>query len=449
MWLALSTFALAPEAVAQTAESGSEQPPDPRAPPAAPAPRVGTWSAARSMIGFASSDAFDHARQALVERMPGLALVELDALSREDLADLDAVVLDSMIEVPPSPAELEALRAFVASGGSVVAQVYGASGNALAGLYELAVVGTPGAEVNRLPITPGVRSVALSGPFGPVATYANRYEASIGTTNPKTEALPLVHGPSGAVHVVYVPRTEVHGGALLLTNLFAFGDTDWSVGGLADGDNDNLALLGNFLAGAVRPRAPARSLVGWQADYLQATSAAVRGDLAPLEAWLGQDREDPAAEAVAAHAAAWLAEPPEVGADPRFFPLDGVSLGETSRKELRKTGKKPNRTSKWTFDVGPVEWTCVETQQDLCDLVSVRAEAPAVWAALGIDTAETPEALRDRFRRLGYKVDIGVASVSPFGRQVVARGFGVLWQADFALEEQGEQLLDLSARRIR
>lgn len=421
---------------------------------ALPAPRVGTWSTARSKVGFASSDAFDGARRELRARMPGLAFVEIDALAPGNLTDLDAVLLDSTPQTPLTAAEIDALRGFVASGGSVVAQLSGATGEILAGMYALAVVGTPQAAVNRLPVTPGVQSTALAGPFGPVSTYANRYEASIGTRSAQTEAVPLVHSPGGA-HVVYVPATASHGSALLLTNLFAFGDPDWSVGGLVNADNDNMAMLGNFLAAAVRsdpaptapPVQPAR---GWQAEYVEAASAAVKGQLAPLRSWSERYRDDVAARPVIDHVTAWIAAPPEVVVDPRFFPVDGTLLGVTTRKDLLKSGHKPNRESKWTFDVGHLTWTCVEDKEDRCDLARVTTDLlPAVWSAAGLQTTATPEELLEQFRVLGYKVELGVASESPFGRQVVATGFGVLWQADYSLKGDGERLLVLSARRTR
>jgi hypothetical protein len=416
-----------------------------------PAPRVGTWSAKRSKVGFASSDAFEVARRELRARMPGLVLVELDQLDPAALSQLDAVLLDSTTDVPPTTVELIALRDFAASGGAVVAQVFGATGNNMAGLYNLAVVGTPQAAVNKLPITAGVQSVALSGPFGAVATYANRYEAALGTTAARTEAVPLVQGPAGT-HVVYVPATKAHGAALLLTNLFAFGDPDWSVGGLAGSGNDNLAMLGNFLASSIRPKAPVSDVPpppqGWQPDYLQASAQAVSGDLEPLQAWMDKHRDESAARDVISHVTSWIAAPPEE-IDPRFFPLQGILLGTTTRKELRKSGYKTDGESKWTFDVGGLVWTCLEQKIDSCDLAHTRDSVPAVWAAAGLRMTATPEELVRQFEILGYRATIGVASESPFGRQVVARGFGVLWQADYSLKDQGEKMLVLSARRSR
>jgi hypothetical protein len=416
---------------------------------AMPAPVVGTWSARRSKVGFASSDAFEVARKELRAIMPGMQLVELDVLEPVTLSQLDAVLLDSTSDQAPTVAELEALRDFIVSGGAAAMQVFGPAGNTMAGLFNLAVVGTPQANVNKLPITGGVKSPALSGPFGSVTTYANRYEAALGTTSPRTEAVPLVQGPGGT-HVVYIPASPAHGSALLLTNLFAFGDPDWSVGGLAGADNHNVALLGNFLASSIRTKAPPPPPppTGWQPDYVRAATDALRGETKSLQAWSEKYRDEPAARDVVSHVTTWLATPPEE-VDPRFFPIDSVLLGTTTRKDLRSSGHKHNGESKWTFDVGSVVWTCLEQKVDSCDLVHATTALPPAWSASGLQLTATPEELARQFESLGYRTSIGVASESPFGRQVVARGYGVLWQADYSLKEQGEKMLVMSARRSR
>ena len=47
---------------------------------------------------------------------------------------------------------------------------------------------------------------------------------------------------------------------------------------------------------------------------------------------------------------------------------------------------------------------------------------------------------------LGYEVEIGFAPRTPYGRQVVATGHGLLWQFDYDQPDQGEACLQVSAR---
>ncbi len=82
-------------------------------------------------------------------------------------------------------------------------------------------------------------------------------------------------------------------------------------------------------------------------------------------------------------------------------------------------------------------------------MVQTTSGFPDAWSALGLQDSASPEALSAQLARLGYAIEIGVSSESPFGRQVVASGFGVLWQADYTKPTEGERLIGLSARRKR
>jgi hypothetical protein len=114
---------------------------------------IGTWSAERSPDPLGSSPRYEELRTRVGQQLPSARLVPLHTLSGPVLALLDLLILDGQGQNVPSPAEQEALVAFVRDGGLLVADGSGPTGAAIAAAFGVSVKGErhPGPHTDLLP----------------------------------------------------------------------------------------------------------------------------------------------------------------------------------------------------------------------------------------------------------------------------------------------------------
>ncbi len=325
------------------------------------------------------------------------------------------------------PEEIVALRSFTERGGKVLLHVAGDVGQGLASAFDVKWVETYNGEQwveHALPES------ARTGPYGTASTYRNRYESHL--VGSGDELVVLAEDGGGPV---LVEATVGAGRAVLYTNLFAFADDDWSVGGAGE---HNAVLLMNLLFDeeALEPAARVPGEV-WAQSARKAQDSV---DSAPIRAFIDEFSGDRSAEALVSRAQTWV-DAGTASHDPRFFPVDDFAIATTTRKDLRRADFKPTSYSKWIFDLGDIQAVCLEGKVDVCMTAKVN-EVPLVfpdhWESVGLSPEMPPLPIEAQMTELGYICSRTFAAVTPFGTQVVAEGYGLRWEFDYAETGLGE-----------
>lgn len=256
-------------------------------------------------------------------------------------------------------------------------------------------------------------------PFGP-STWSSIWQISVGETTSSAKSL-------------------------------AMGDGDiWLLGAPEGAPSlDGLRFLGNALTHQDGPAPPPSdgepSAPGPTNEWRESVNEALDGRPERLKGFVEANGSNPSAASLVQHASAWLSSP-EWAVDPRFFPLGEHEVGRSTRRSMKKAGV-PSAESRWTFKHNNLLWTCLYGNNDSCHEANwTSGPFPGLWSAVGISVDATPETTAALMEELGYKVEIGFAPRTPYGRQVVAVGHGLLWQFDYDIAAKNEACLQVSSR---